>query len=104
MEFGHVSDEELAATYFTLAPDSAFTQETLAMAEKGDTFNVYVGLSKWQHNTWTGKLFPPRTNPKEFLSLYTQNFDTIEFNATFYTIYSKEETGKWNAQAERSPG
>ena len=65
---------------------------------------MHVGLSKWQHPTWTGKLFPPKTNPKEFLSIYANSFDTIEFNATFYNIYSKEETGKWNAQLGRAPG
>ena len=104
MEFGHLSDEELAATDFALPTDSAFTLETLQSAGKSDNFNIHVGLSKWQHKTWTGTLFPPRTDPKEFLSIYAKNFDTIEFNATFYTIYSKEDTGKWNAQLGHAPG
>jgi uncharacterized protein YecE (DUF72 family) len=100
MEFGHLSDEELATTDFTLPGDSAFTLDTLQSAGKSDTFNIHVGLSKWQHKTWTGKLFPPKTDPKDFLSIYAKSFDTIEFNATFYTIYSKEDTGKWNAQID----
>jgi uncharacterized protein YecE (DUF72 family) len=104
MEFGHLSDEELAAIDFTLPPDSPFTSETLKSAGSNNGFNMQVGLSKWQHKTWTGKLFPPKTDPKDFLSIYAKSFDTIEFNATFYTIYSKEDTGKWNAQLGRAPG
>ena len=102
MEFGHLPDEDLANIDFTFPPDSPFTLETLRTVGSAHTFNMQVGLSKWQDKTWTGKLFPPKTDPREYLGKYAAQFDTIEFNATFYTIYSREVTGKWNAQiAER---
>ena len=98
MEFGHLPDDELAAIDFTLPPDSPFTFETLRAAGSSETFHMHVGLSKWQHKTWPGILFPKGTDPKEYLAAYARNFGTIEFNATFYTIYSAADTGKWNAQ------
>lgn len=98
MEFGHLSDEELLQIDFRLPADSPFTAETLGSAGAAENFNIHVGLTKWQHKSWTGKLFPPRMDQKEFLANYAKRFDTIELNATFYTIHSKEFTGKWNAQ------
>jgi uncharacterized protein YecE (DUF72 family) len=103
MEFGHLSDDELAAIDYTLAPDAPFTLETLASAGKSDAFKIHIGLSKWQDKTWMGKLFPKGTDPKEFLAIYARNFDTVEFNASFYNIYSRDELAKWNVQVEAQP-
>ena len=100
MDFCHLPDDELAATDFNLATDSPFTLKTLQSSRTSDTFNIHVGLSKWQHKGWTGKLFPRGMDPKDYLAAYAENFNTIEFNATFYNIYSREELNKWNGQVQ----
>lgn len=103
MEFGHVSDEELETIDFTLPGDSAFTLETLKSSTSNVEFQTHLGLSKWQHKSWIGTLFPPGLNERQFLSEYAKHYDTIEFNATFYTIYKKEDIKKWTDQVAENP-
>ena len=103
MEFGHVSDEELKTIDFKLPADSKFTIETLKSSNSDSDFKVNVGLSKWQHKSWIGTLFPPKLDEKQFLSQYAKHYDTIEFNATFYTIYKEEEVRKWTDRVIENP-
>lgn len=101
MEFGHVLDG-LDTIDFTLLPDSAGTKSVLAEAGVGD-LQVFVGASKWGEKTWVGKIYPPKTPDKEFLPFYCQNFNTVEFGATFYTNYSAEDMSRWVRQAAAAP-
>lgn len=45
---------------------------------------AYIGTSGWSYDHWSGVLYPPGTNPRQRLDLYTQRFDAVELNASFY--------------------
>lgn len=102
MEFGHI-EEGLESIDFSLPPDSEGTISTLKSAATGEKLQIYVGASKWGEKSWTGKIYPPKTPDREFLPLYCQNFNTVEFGATFYTNYTADDMDRWIRQVAAAP-
>ena len=64
--------------------------------------NFYLGCAIWSYKEWVGNLYPPKSQPRDFLKLYSQRFTTVEGNTTFYAIPSAETIAKWVEQT--SPG
>jgi uncharacterized protein YecE (DUF72 family) len=98
MEFGRVTNEELAVIDFKLPPDPAFNKTTLS-GIPSPNFKIWLGLSKWGRTEWVGKLYPPKTKEKDFLSHYVKHFNAIELNATHYKIFGDRGTAKWGEKA-----
>ncbi|GFG65103.1 hypothetical protein MKUB_25930 [Mycobacterium kubicae] len=46
--------------------------------------SVRIGTSGWSYNHWAEVLYPPRLPPARRLARYTEVFDTVELNASFY--------------------
>lgn len=64
--------------------------------------NFYLGCAIWSYKEWVGNFYPPKSQPRDFLKLYSQRFTTVEGNTTFYAIPSAETIAKWVEQT--SPG
>ncbi len=60
--------------------------------------NFYLGCAVWSHKDWVGNLYPPKSQPRDFLKLYSQRFTTVEGNTTFYAIPSEATVKNWVAQ------
>lgn len=45
---------------------------------------VRIGTSGWSYDHWTDVLYPPRLPAARRLARYTEVFDTVELNASFY--------------------
>lgn len=45
---------------------------------------ISVGTSGWSYDHWHGALYPPGSAARDRLGFYTQHFDTVELNASFY--------------------
>jgi uncharacterized protein YecE (DUF72 family) len=60
--------------------------------------NFYLGCAVWSCKDWVGNLYPYKSQPRDFLSLYSRRFTTVEGNTTFYAIPSAETIEKWVAQ------
>jgi uncharacterized protein YecE (DUF72 family) len=45
-----------------------------------------------------GNLYPPKSQPRDFLNLYSRRFTTVEGNTTFYAIPSAQTIEKWVEQ------
>jgi uncharacterized protein YecE (DUF72 family) len=45
---------------------------------------VHIGTSGWSYPHWENVLYPPGTPPGLRLDVYTERFDTVELNASFY--------------------
>lgn len=43
-----------------------------------------IGTSGWSYDHWQGVLYPPGLPTGRRLGVYTQRFDTVELNASFY--------------------
>jgi uncharacterized protein YecE (DUF72 family) len=68
-----------------------------ARAERGV---VRVGTQGWNYSAWVGPFYPADTRPASFLSVYARAFDTVEIDATFYSVPSPTTVRNW---AERVP-
>lgn len=45
---------------------------------------IRIGTSGWSYDHWIDVLYPPRTPSARRLERYTEVFDTVELNASFY--------------------
>ncbi|MFC5875822.1 DUF72 domain-containing protein [Chryseobacterium arachidis] len=45
--------------------------------------SLYIGCSGFYNNDWKGTLYPEDAKSKDFLSLYSQEFNCVEINSTF---------------------
>lgn len=94
MKFGQVSDP--SQIDFTLPKDHPKTKEILSNSKRKD-FNVYIGCAKWNKTDLKG-FYPKGT--KDELSYYATQFNSIELNATFYSLPSAEQVLTWK---EKTP-
>eukprot|EP00252_Welwitschia_mirabilis_P015524 TRINITY_DN3416_c0_g2_i1.p1 TRINITY_DN3416_c0_g2~~TRINITY_DN3416_c0_g2_i1.p1 ORF type:complete len:319 (+),score=55.87 TRINITY_DN3416_c0_g2_i1:193-1149(+) len=58
-----------------------------------------VGTSGYVYNHWKGVFYPLKLPQKKWFEYYTQMFDTVEINNTFYRLPSGETFDSWRDQA-----
>ncbi|MBV8326576.1 DUF72 domain-containing protein [Chryseobacterium sp.] len=58
--------------------------------------NLYIGCSGFYNNDWKGSLYPVNAQNKDFLSLYSQTFNAVEINSTFYRKPTAKTLLKWH--------
>lgn len=66
------------------------------MAKRGP---LHIGCSGWNYADWRGLFYPRELSPQEWFGFYTQFFDTVEINNTFYQLPSATTFQAWRAQA-----
>mgnify|MGYP001804200229 CR=1 FL=1 len=89
MQFGKVTQPELVD--FRLPQDHKDTKQVLKNTASGN-LSVYVGCAKWNRQDLKG--FYPR-GTKDELAYYSSQFNSIELNATFYSIFPEDQFVKW---------
>lgn len=91
MKFGKVDSPELID--FSFPEDHLDTSIVLSKYENNEQpLNVHVGCAKW--NKQDLKNFYPR-GTKDELIYYSNQFNSIEMNATFYRNFPHEQFTKW---------
>lgn len=55
----------------------------------------YLGCPSWSENAWRDYLYPQDARPADFLSLYSQVFNAVEGNTTFYARPSVSTVQRW---------
>ena len=94
MKFGQVEDP--SSIDFILPKDHPRTKEILEN-NKGNLDTISIGCAKWNKTDLKG-FYPKGT--KDELSYYSQQFNSIELNATFYGMPSPEQVLTWK---EKTP-
>jgi uncharacterized protein YecE (DUF72 family) len=56
----------------------------------------YLGCSGWSYDGWKGPFYPKDLDNKYWLSYYSQIFDFVEIDSTFYRIPSTFMVNNWN--------
>jgi uncharacterized protein YecE (DUF72 family) len=56
----------------------------------------YLGCSGWSYDGWKGPFYPQQLDNKYWLSYYSQIFDFVEIDSTFYRIPSKFMVNNWD--------
>jgi uncharacterized protein YecE (DUF72 family) len=64
--------------------------------------NLYIGCSGFYNNDWKGSLYPENAPSKDFLSLYSKTFNTVEINSTFYRKPTSKTLLKWYDETPHS--
>lgn len=67
-----------------------------------DTFHnsLYtLGCPVWNSNDWRGTVYPQRGAKDQWLNHYSQVFNTVEGNSTFYGLPSLETIEKWGQRS-----
>src|SRR5574341_2120272 len=58
----------------------------------------YIGTSGWSYSSWQGIFYPEKLEQKWFLPYYSQVFNYVEVDTSFYHIPSKNMVKLWNAR------
>jgi len=56
---------------------------------------IRIGTSSFSSRDWIGPFYPQGTEEKDFLAFYSNVFDTVEIDSTYYAIPSKSTVRKW---------
>lgn len=57
--------------------------------------SFYIGCSGFYNNDWKGSLYPEDAKSKDFLILYSKEFNSVEINSTFYRKPTAKTLQKW---------
>ena len=60
------------------------------------TLEHYFGCSGWSYDGWKGHFYPKDLDNRYWLSYYSQIFDFVEIDSTFYRIPSSFMVSNWN--------
>jgi uncharacterized protein YecE (DUF72 family) len=62
----------------------------------------FIGTSGWSYSSWSGIFYPEKLEQKWYLPYYTQVFNYVEIDTSFYQIPSKNMVKLWNARTPPS--
>ncbi|MFQ5886315.1 MAG: DUF72 domain-containing protein [Anaerolineae bacterium] len=56
---------------------------------------IFLGTQSLGSRSWIGRFYPPNLKPNAFLQFYSQVFNAVEINATFYGIPRASTVDTW---------
>jgi uncharacterized protein YecE (DUF72 family) len=56
---------------------------------------VHIGTSGWHYKHWLGPFYPEKLPASKMLEFYSQHFDTVELNNTFYRLPPESGVDGW---------
>jgi uncharacterized protein YecE (DUF72 family) len=57
---------------------------------------LYIGTSGWSYSSWKGIFYPEKLEQKWWLPYYSEVFNYVEIDSTFYQIPSKNMVKLWD--------
>ncbi len=60
--------------------------------------SIRIGTSGWTYKHWQGIFYPSGLSNSKWLEFYSEHFDTVELNASFYRLPKRETFEKWKAR------
>jgi uncharacterized protein YecE (DUF72 family) len=61
---------------------------------------LHLGTIGWSYNFWKDTFYPKKTLSKDYLAYYSQQFNTVEVDSTFYRIPTQPTVINWK---QRTP-
>lgn len=56
---------------------------------------IRLGTQGWSYPDWLGSFYPPDARPTDYLRFYSQIFDTVELDTTFYSTPRPDLVRSW---------
>jgi len=57
--------------------------------------NVFIGTSGFNYKHWSGVFYPSDLSQKKWFQYYSQQFNSVEINATYYMVPKKSTFENW---------
>jgi len=57
--------------------------------------SLFIGTSGWSYKHWKDKFYPQGVPQSKWLEYYTEHFNTVELNASFYRLPKCETVVNW---------
>jgi uncharacterized protein YecE (DUF72 family) len=64
--------------------------------------NIFVGTSGYNYKEWKGNFYPEDLSDKKMLHYYSEHFNTVEINNTFYRMPKKQVLENWMTQVPKN--
>jgi uncharacterized protein YecE (DUF72 family) len=96
LEFGRI--ESIEDINWSLPRDSEQSLSFINNLKTQNLFALRFGTPAWAHREWIGKIYPKGTKPAEFLSYYSRQYGSVEFNSSHYRIPTLQQVQKWRSQ------
>jgi len=61
----------------------------------------YVGTSGWVYPHWAKRFYPEDLDKRDWFSYYSERFESVEINNSFYRLPSRETFENWRKSAPR---
>tara|TARA_Y100001954_G_C15829771_1_gene614768 strand:+ start:11051 stop:11968 length:918 start_codon:yes stop_codon:yes gene_type:complete len=62
---------------------------------------IFLGCPVWRDRSFIGKIYPKLTKVEDYLTLYAENFQSIELNSTYYALPSNSAILDWCAKVPK---
>ena len=62
----------------------------------------YIGCSGWSYSSWKGPFYPPNVESSEWLKYYSQVFDYVEIDSSFYRLPNQFMVKNWFSKTSDS--
>jgi len=59
---------------------------------------IHIGTSGWSYEHWAGKFYPEELKKNEWLNYYSDVFDTVEINSSFYHLPEQKTFITWRGK------
>ncbi len=59
------------------------------------TCDIRIGTSGYHYKHWRGPFYPPKIPPDKMLDFYSQQFNTVELNNSFYRLPTETAFDNW---------
>ncbi|MFL6775268.1 MAG: DUF72 domain-containing protein, partial [Sphingomicrobium sp.] len=70
-----------------------------ATMQEATVSRIRVGCSGWVYKHWLAIFYPEDLSQKRWFDFYSDEFDTVEINNSFYRLPSGDTFEKWRRQA-----
>jgi len=96
MDFGKLLNVD--TVNFRLQAEPAGNAEVLASTQSPGPRTLYIGPTGYHMKPWVGKWYPPGAREQDFLRHYAKQFNTIEFNTTYYRMPDPSTVRRWRSE------
>ncbi len=62
---------------------------------------IIIGSAGWDYKDWVGPFYPKKLERSQYLEYFSNFFDFVEVNSTFYNIPTMDMVNNWNNRVPR---
>ncbi len=96
MEFGKLNN--IDNIKFDLPQDDYRNSHLKHSHDASLPLKLYIGTTSWSCKQWLGYVYPKKAQATNFVRLYSEQFNSIELNTTYYGTPQIDKVIRWQSQ------